>query len=1056
MHVANSALRRIALTMALLTLILVAGSRTSVTQAQSVNPTRPPVDHAARDAYWAARHGPITPAQYQQAVQQGHRLPQASQLPAVSVSGARPSSASPLSNVWTSLGPAPINSSLGGGISSGRIAALAIDPTTSGSTTTIYIASADGGVWKSTNNGASWLPLTDNQASLAGGAIAIDPNNHNIIYVGTGEPNQGQDNYLGSGVLKSTDGGTNWTLLGNATFGPTRSSSFSRIVIDPKTGNIFAASTLGLYISTDGGTTWNAATGVPTSTADDLAINSATTPNSTLYVVIRGNGLYRSPDGGVTWSPLTTGLPAGNTWNRSVIAIAPSSPGTIYLAISNGTVITAGFYTTNGGNNWNPMPSLNVDFTGGEPWYAIELAVDPLNANLVYGGGLNVWYTPNAQAATPNWVEISDWANSSSLHADQHNIAFAPGCATSPCTTYFANDGGLYNSSNPASSIFNDLNATPLAISEFTGGDLAVNFNTTKVALGGTQDNGTDLYQGAVAWNENSGGDGGFTQIDQTNTQRMYSEYIYGQVSHSADGGLSFNCTASTSPTGSCNSVNNPGGTLFYAPLVLDRQDANHLAVGTLSAVYETINATTTLSWYKSSQSFANPVSAIGISPQNSAVIYAGLSDGTIYKTTNAHTGAAATYNLLTTPNGATYISSITFDPNDATSNTVVVTTGQTVNTPGGIFLTTNGGTTWTPITGTLPAYPINTSVVYYSGSTRVIVVGTDYGVSFTTNDGGTWQGLNYGLPNVPVVQLALDQQKTTIAAYTHGRGAWVVSIPTIVTGPRIDTIGIFRPSDNTFYMRLHNTTGFADITFPYNPGTHPYPVVGDWTGAGFDTVGVFDQSNGLFNLRNSNTAGGPDEQLVLGNPNDTPLAGRWQASALTAGVGVFRPSNGLIYLKNQLTTGFADYTMVLGIPGDTGLAGDWNGDGVDTPGVYRPSTISFYLSNQVCNCAVFGDYQFAYGVGGDAPVVGDWTGLGHDGVGLFRQNNGYTYLKNALTTGFADITFVYGSPGDFPVAGHWQIAYPPIAHPENPGSVLVPSTSVPVGAAPPSNGLGD
>ncbi len=1056
MHSVHSTLRRIALMMALLTLILVAGSRTSVTQAQPATPTRPPVDHAARDAYWAARHGPITPVQYQQAVRQGQRLPQASQLPPISVSGAHPSSASPLSNVWTSLGPAPINSSWGGGVSSGRLAALAIDPTTSGSTTTIYIASAGGGVWKTTNNGASWLPLTDNQASLASGAIAIDPNNHNVIYVGTGEPNQSQDSYRGSGVLKSTDGGTNWTLLGNATFG-TRSSSFSRIVIDPKTGNIFAATSIGLYISADGGASWGPASGVPTNVADDVAINSTTTPNSTLYAVVRSQGLYRSQDGGGSWSPLTTGLPAGGTWNRTSIAIAPSLPSTLYLAISNSSNVVfslgtynGGYYSTDGGDHWNQMLSLNNDFTDGEPWYTQEFAVDPVNPNIVYGGGINLWYTPNAQAVTGNWVVLSDWANSSSLHADQHGMAFPTGCAAAPCPAYFANDGGIYYAANPATSIFTDLNTAPLAITEFTGGDLGTNFNTTKVALGGTQDNGGDLYTGNTAWNENASGDGGWSQIDYSNTQYMYTEYIYADIEQSTNGGTSF------SDASSGLDISASGGALFYSPLVLDRSDGNHLATGDRKAVYETINARSSISWYKGSQTFSALVSAIGISPNNSAIIYAGLNNGTIFKTTSGHSGTMSTYTQMATPTGAGYISSITLDPNDATSNTVVVTTGQTVNTPGGIFLTTNGGTTWTPITGTLPAYPINTSVVYYSGSTRVIVVGTDYGVSFTTNDGVSWQGLNYGLPNVPVTQLAIDQQKTTLAAYTHGRGAWVVSIPTIVTGPRIDTIGIFRPSDNTFYMRLQNTTGFADITFPFNPGTHPYPVVGDWTGAGFDTVGVFDQSNGLFNLRNSNTAGGPDEQLVLGNPNDAPLAGRWQAGALTAGVGVFRPSNGLIYLKNQLTTGFADYTMVLGIPGDTGLAGDWNGDGVDSPGVYRPSAISFYLSNQVCNCAVFGDYQFAYGVGGDAPVVGDWTGLGHDGVGLFRQSNGFTYLKNALTTGFADITFVYGSPGDFPVAGHWQIAYPPVAPPENLGSVLVPSTSAPIGAAPPSSGLGD
>src|SRR5262249_24847844 len=161
---------------------------------------------------------------------------------------------------------------------------------------------------------------------------------------------------------------------------------------------------------------------------------------------------------------------------------------------------------------------------------------------------------------------------------------------------------------------------------------------------------------------------------------------------------------------------------------------------------------------------------------------------------------------------------------------------------------------------------------------------------------------------------------------------------------------------------------------------TKPYPVVGDWAGAGFDTIGVFDQNNGQFFLRNINTAGAADEQFVLGNPNDMPLSGKWLASAAHFGRGVFRPSNGLIYLKNNLTPGFADDTMVLGIPGDIGLAGDWNGDGVDSPGIYRSSTQKFYLNDQVCNCSEYATHTFQYGVAGDAPVAGDWIGQGHDG----------------------------------------------------------------------------
>lgn len=264
------------------------------------------------------------------------------------------------------------------------------------------------------------------------------------------------------------------------------------------------------------------------------------------------------------------------------------------------------------------------------------------------------------------------------------------------------------------------------------------------------------------------------------------------------------------------------------------------------------------------------------------------------------------------------------------------------------------------------------------------------------------------------------------------------------------ETIGVYR--NGVFYLHSSNTTGNAELTIPFG-AAGDRPVVGDWTGSGLDTIGVFNPNNGLFSLRNTNTAGTPDEQFVLGVSNDVPLAGRWTVGATHFGAGVFRPSNGLIYLKNSLTTGFADITMVLGIPGDDGVAGDWNGDEVDSPGVYRPSTQHFYLSNQVCNCSVFGDYGFQYGVSGDLPVMGDWIGQGHDGVGLFRQSNGLTYLRNSLSTGNADNSFVYGIAGDIPVAGRWSGIGGPVPNPTSipatQPSVITPPTSQPTNGGP-------
>ena len=210
----------------------------------------------------------------------------------------------------------------------------------------------------------------------------------------------------------------------------------------------------------------------------------------------------------------------------------------------------------------------------------------------------------------------------------------------------------------------------------------------------------------------------------------------------------------------------------------------------------------------------------------------------------------------------------------------------------------------------------------------------------------------------------------------------------------------------------------------------------------------MYDQNAGNFTLCTSNvtaTCALPADQIAftLGNPNDTPLAGRWTSSALHTGAGVYRPSNGILYVKNTLTTGAADHAMVLGNPGDQGLVGDWTSKGYDSTGVYRPTNSLFYLSNQIGDGIIFSDQTLQFGTGGVA-IVGDWIGQGHDGVGLYNTSANAVFLKNTLVFGLADNSFTYGSAGAQPIAGHWQVIYPPRA-PISPAPVLLPKTAIPL-----------
>ncbi len=247
---------------------------------------------------------------------------------------------------------------------------------------------------------------------------------------------------------------------------------------------------------------------------------------------------------------------------------------------------------------------------------------------------------------------------------------------------------------------------------------------------------------------------------------------------------------------------------------------------------------------------------------------------------------------------------------------------------------------------------------------------------------------------------------------------------------PITDHIGVYRPSNQTFYLRNSNTTGAPDITVQYGylcgSIVCNYPVVGDWDGDGVDSIGIYDQLQGVFLLRDSNIPGVPNYSFVLGNPNDQPMAGRWTSDMTHDGVGVFRASNGILYLKKSLVTGFSDFFAVMGNPSDLGVAGDWNNDGLVSVGVYRPGVSRFYVTNNNQPSGItFSELDFPYGDGAqDKAFVGDWIGDGAGRVAVFR--NGLVMFRNSLTGGAPDLTFSFGGAGDIPLAGKWATGVQP------------------------------
>ena len=701
---------------------------------------------------------------------------------------------------WTPIGPAPLvnGQDPGGFPSSGRIATVAADPTNAN---TIYIGAAGGGVWKTTDGGTTWSPLTDNQATLSMGAIAVAPSNPNIIYAGTGESNISLDCFYGRGILKSTDAGATWTLLtGNAGVNEFDRRAIAKIVVDPTNANtVYAAvtvgivngilSTNGIYKSTDGGQTWTNSTAGITTAPCALCTDVVLDPTSprTLYAAVgtfignAANGVYKSTDGGTTWS-IAGNFPMGSGDGVIKVALAPSAPQTLFASISelgnSGNGLLEMLKTTDGGTTWTAL-TKTPNYLGNQGSYDTSLAVDPSNANIVYAGGQNS--SGNGQVAKAKgfiestdggntWTDISSGAaNKSGPHTDDHAIAFdANGKLLN------GNDGGIWRLDNPdpTNVVWTDLNGNLNTIT-FTG--IALDPTNPSIAYGGSQDNGTDKFTGALGWTRVRTGDGGFVRVDQTHPNTVYSTYqhtVGGWFLRSDDGGTTWESLM--------NGINGNDTANFYVSYVMDPSNSSRLVLGT-NRIYETTDradhwspiSSPNVSGWNSSQ----PIGALGLPFGDPNTVYAFTNDAHLFVTTDH----GNSWHQRDIPGLSPYINAlspiagIAVDPaNEAVAYVVV---DQFSGGPGGhVFRTSDFGQHWTDISGNLPNTP--TSAIVLDPRTNVLYVGTDIGVYASSNGGVLWAPFQTGMPNARVVDLELSPALNLLAAGTHGRGMWEISVP--------------------------------------------------------------------------------------------------------------------------------------------------------------------------------------------------------------------------------------------------------------------------------------
>jgi uncharacterized repeat protein (TIGR01451 family) len=758
-------------------------------------------------------------------------LPEADAAPSLSVGFPGPSN-------WTNLGPQPVTNSAGGAnfgnpSATGRVTAIAVDPTTTNtSSQVIYIGAATGGVWKSTNGGTSWTTIFDQNNSLAIGGIAIAPGagNNNIIYVGTGELNFSGDSYYGAGVYKSTDGGNTWTQqCGGASVNfcaPTFPGAFQgggfyvgTIAVNPTNPLIALASVRnagnstvsGIYRTTDGGANWNLLVSASGAAGNSIIWNPS--DSTVVYATLgeRGNatkfGVYKSTDSGVTFTQLTGNGATGNnlpTTNlgRHEMAVAPSNGNVIYVAINDEP--TSGLLglakSTDGGTTWSfttpgTLPNL-PNFCSGQCWYDMALAVLPTDPNTLIVGGSA--FTNNSSTdfrssdGGVTWTDITNGSSAVRPHVDTHALTFA--ATTGGFRLYTGNDGGVWFTDNPTASTvtWEAGNNTNLTITQFYPGH-SVHPSDENISYGGTQDNGTEKYSGIPAWDHVACGDGAWTAIDPNIPTTVYTNCQNISILRSALDGTAPSWVSITNELGTSGDRS-----LFISPLVQDPIQSGLLYFGTFR-VWQSTNYGN--DWTPISPdlttSNTNEVTSVTVAPPNNSVVYATTTDGQVWRTTNANAGSAATWtNLTAAPLPNRYATMVRTDHASADIAYLSYSgfSGFNGDTVGHIFKTTNGGSTWSDISGTgagaLPNSPVNDiAVVHYGAPINfdAVFIATDVGVfecpdPTSATPCTTWSPVGSGLPKVPVVGLAFRQASATIRAITHGRGVWVIETPGLNT----------------------------------------------------------------------------------------------------------------------------------------------------------------------------------------------------------------------------------------------------------------------------------
>jgi photosystem II stability/assembly factor-like uncharacterized protein len=656
---------------------------------------------------------------------------------------------------WQNIGPTNCG---------GRTLSLALDPA---DTSTIWLGSAGGGLWKSTTGGMgvnAWTNIQTGFPARSVSAIAVNPNNHNEIYIGTGEtysyattvnglvhrPTRGT---VGIGILKSTNGGATWTHTLNWSYNQKR--GIWDIQFNKLNPNIvYAATTEGVYKTSDAGLSWTQV--LNQQMVMDIECDPVDT--NVVYAGV-GNtdsptkGIYKTSNGGASWTLLTNGLPPQTNQGRITITVLPQNHKTVFALIAD-IFSTVGLYRSRDeGATWT-LVNNTTEVVSYQGWYAKGLWIKSNDSTRILLGGVEIYLSTNSGSSFAT--------TTSGAHVDIHGLYGNP---LNPNKVYVLTDGGLFRSSSFGGGWF-DCNDGYVTTQFYIG---SVSPTDPNNIIAGAQDNFTWLYSGIPYWTSTIGGDGSFNAINPLNDQTQFGSYQYLNVMKTYDywNNYDYVINSPSSATGG-----NPAA--FIAPFIICKKDTAVMYAGGNYLKRSDDGGT---NWFD--MNFVD----------NGAVILSIATSATnvdsVYFTVVPSDTGTGTCKVFRSTDGGTNITDITgslpnryprciaVNPRNS-KEAMVVYSGFGA---GHVFKTANAGNSWTDITGALPDLPFHT-VMYHPNMPDTIFVGSDAGVFASFNGGSSWFAMSNGMPlGVLVFDMRYSPADNSLLAFTHGNGVYKVSL---------------------------------------------------------------------------------------------------------------------------------------------------------------------------------------------------------------------------------------------------------------------------------------